>query len=340
MIDFTAVKFDDDRNPYIVVRGEKGKFKRHYLTDAEQQAHKEWDADRVRKLNSQAVAPARGQTQSFQHVDTIGTDRAAARNSTLRNGYGLSDGPTGALGSGPCPRGSDSIPGPAGELSHIPPSIESGSDTEVPIGPRVARRSVNLMDSIAHLTIALYDFGAIDNACVADLRSRINDIFNGQNEVAADGDIRAEGELVPAYDYVRSMAYYMHNAYFESRTQSPLKVVGWHAAPIITLTQFLMGQVFPDGDMARRAQDGVLLNRADQDVRDLAMDMLVVYNNIQADISEAGMRLLGEMPEEIGEINVSFSELAKLDVVRAVDEMLDYLVTRVDGLRQMINDQL
>jgi len=70
------------------------------------------------------------------------------------------------------------------------------------------------------------------------------------------------------------------------------------------------------------------------------MDMLVVYNNIQADISEAGMRLLGEMPEEIGEINVSFSELAKLDVVRAVDEMLDYLVIRVDGLRQMINDQL
>lgn len=332
MIDFTAVKFDDERNPYIVVRGEKGKFKRHYLTDAEQQAHKEWDADRVRKLNAQAVAPARGQTKSFQHADTIGTDRAEARNSTLRTGYGLADGPTGALGPGPCPAGV--------ELSHIPPSIESGSDTEVPIGPRVARRSVNLMDSIAHLTIALYDFGAIDNACVADLRSRINEIFNGQNEADADGDIRADGELVPAYDYVRSMAYYMHTAYFESRTQSPLKVVGWHAAPIITLTQFLMGQVFPDGDMARRAQEGVLLNRADADVRDLAMDMLVVYNNIQADISEAGMRLLGEMPEEIGEINVGFSELAKLDIVRAVDEMLDYLVTRVDGLRQMINDQL
>lgn len=340
MIDFTAVKFDDDRNPYIVVRGEKGKFKRHYLTDAEQQAHKEWDADRVRKLNSQAVAPARGQTQSFQHADTIGTDRAAARNSTLRSGYGLADGPTGALGPGPCPRGSDSIPGPAGGLSHIPPSIESGSDTEVPIGPRVARRSVNLMDSIAHLTIALYDFGAIDNACVADLRSRINEIFEGQNEAEADGDIRAEGELVPAYDYVRSMAYYMHNAYFESRTQSPLKVVGCHAAPIITLTQFLMGQVFPDGDMARRAQEGVLLNRADQDVRDLAMDILVVYNNIQADISEAGLRLLGEAPEEIGGINVGFSELAKLEIVRAIDEMLEYLVIRVDGLTQMINDQL
>lgn len=338
MIDFNAVKFDDDRRTYIVVRGEKGKFKRHYLTDAEQQAHKEWEAERVRKLNSQAVMPARGQTKSFQHVDDSPVDRAEARTATLRSGYGLADGPTGPLGPGPCPSGVGGTQGEAG--SYIPPSIESGSADDVPIGPRVARRSVNLMDSIAHLTIALYEFGAIDNACVADLRSRIVDLFNGQNEADSEDRILPEGALVPAYDYVRSMANYLHTAYSESRTQAPLKVVGWHAAPIITLTQFLMGQVFPNGDMAHRAQEGVLLNRADGDIRELAMDILVVYNNIQADISEAGNRLLGEAPEEIGEINVGFGELAKLDVVRGVDEMLDYLVTRVDILTQMINNQL
>lgn len=338
MIDFAAVKFDDDRNPYVVVRGEKGKFKRHYLTDAEQQAHKEWDAKRVSKLNEAAVRPARGQTASFQHVDVIGTDRSDARTATLRSCYNLADGPTGALGPGPCPSG---VVGTEGEDGcPIPPSIENGFDTEVSIGPRVARRSVNLMDSVAHLTVALYEFGAIDNACVADLRSRVLDLFNGQNEADSEDRILPEGELVPAYDYVRSLACYLHSAYSESRTQAPLKVVGWHAAPIFTLTQFLMGQVFPDGDMARRAQEGVLLNRYNQDVRDLAMDMLVVYNNIQADISEAGMRLLGAMPEEIGEINVVFGELAKLDVVRSVDEMLDYLVTRIDSLTQMLRDQL
>jgi len=298
MIDFAAVKFDEDRLPYIVERGEKGKFKRRYLNDAEQQAHKEWDVKRVSKLNEDAVRPARGQTASFQNVDTVGV-----------------------------------------ELSHIPPSLESGSDTDVPVGPRVARRSVNLMDSIAHLTIALYEFGAIDNACVADLRSRIIDLFEGQNEDSA-GTIREEGALIPAYDYVRSMAQYMHTAYFESRTQAPLKVVGWHAAPIITLTQFLMGQVFPDGDMASRAQSGVLLNRADEDIRALALDIVTVYNNIQADISETGNRLLGEAPEEIGEINVGFGELSKLDVVRGVDEMLEYLVIRIDSLTQMLRDQL
>lgn len=327
MIDFATVKFDGDRIPYVVERGEKGKFKRRYLNDAEQQAHKEWDAKRVSKLNEAAVRPSRGQTASFQHVDTIGTDRAAARNSTLRTGYGLSDGP---VEPDPCP---------VGEFPPIPPSIESGSDTDVPVGPRVARRSVNLMDSIAHLTITLYEFGAIDNACVSDLRSRVIDLFDGQNEDSA-GAIREEGALIPAYDYVRSMAQYMHTAYSESRTQAPLKVVGWHAAPIITLTQFLMGQVFPDGDMASRAQEGVLLNRADQDVRDLAMDILVVYNNIQADISETGNRLLGEAPTEIGEINVGFGELSKLDVVRGVDEMLEYLVIRIDSLTQMLRDQL
>lgn len=330
MIDFAAVKFDEDRMPYIVERGEKGKFKRRYLNDAEQQAHKEWDAERVRKLNEAAVRPARGQTASFQNVDTVGADRAAARNSTLRTGYGPADGPTGPVGPGPCH---------AGEFSPIPPSIESGSDTDVPVGPRVARRSVSLMDSIAHLTIALYEFGAIDNACVADLRSRIIDLFEGQNEDSI-GIILEEGALIPAYDYVRSMAHYMHNAYFESRTQAPLKVVGWHAAPIITLTQFLMGQVFPDGDMASRAQSGVLLNRADEDIRALALDIVTVYNNIQADISETGNRLLGEAPEEIGEINVGFGELSKLDVVRGVDEMLEYLVIRIDSLTQMLRDQL
>ncbi|QZE57284.1 hypothetical protein MPK71_gp075 [Erwinia phage pEa_SNUABM_1] len=338
MIDFATVKFDEDRQPYVVERGAKGKFTRRYLNDAEQQAHKEWDVKRVSKLNEAAVRPARGQTESFQHVDTVGTDRASARNSTMRTGYGLADGPTGPVGPGPCPRGTCGTEGEAG--FPIPPSIESGPDTEVPIGPRVARRSVNLMDSIAHLTIALYEFGAIDNACVADLRSRVLDLFNGQNEADSEDRILPEDELVPAYDYVRSMAYYMHTAYSESRTQAPLKVTGWHAAPIITLTQFLMGQVFPDGDMASRAQSGVLLNRADEDIRALALDIVTVYNNIQADISEAGNRLLGEAPEEIGEINVGFGELSKIDVVRGVDEMLEYLVIRIDSLTQMINDQL
>lgn len=331
MIDFKSVKFDEDRKPYIVERGAKGKFQRRYLTDAEQQEHKEWDAKRVSKLNAAAVRPARGQTESFQHVDTVGTDRASARNSTLRTGYGLADGPTGPVGPGPCPVGADPL---------IPYSLESGSEQDVPVGQRVARRSVNLMDSIAHLTLALYEFGAIDNACVADVRSRVMDLAEGLHEDEDCMRIQAEDELVEPYYYVKSMAALLHGSYTQSRTQAPLKVVGYHAAPVITLTQYLMGLVFPEGDMARRAQTGNLLRRGDESVRDLALDIMTVYNNIQADISEAGIRLLGEMPEEIGGLNVGLGELASLDVVRAVDEMLEYLVIRIDGLTQMLRDQL
>lgn len=331
MIDFKSVKFDEDRKPYIVERGAKGKFQRRYLTDAEQQEHKEWDAKRVSKLNAAAVRPARGQTESFQHVDTVGTDRASARNSTLRTGYGLADGPTGPVGPGPCPVGADPL---------IPYSLESGSEQDVPVGQRVARRSVNLMDSIAHLTHALYEFGAIDNACVADVRSRVMDLAEGLHEDEDCMRIQAEDELVEPYYYVKSMAALLHGSYTQSRTQAPLKVVGYHAAPVITLTQYLMGLVFPEGDMARRAQTGNLLRRGDESVRDLALDIMTVYNNIQADISEAGIRLLGEMPEEIGGLNVGLGELASLDVVRAVDEMLEYLVIRIDGLTQMLRDQL
>lgn len=338
MIDFTAVKFDEDRAPYVVERGAKGKFERRYLNDAEQQAHKEWDVERVRKLNSQAVAPARGQIRSTQNVDTIGTDRAEARNASMRSGYRLSEGPTGAVGPGPCPRGSDGTVGETG-YSPIPLSIESGSDVELPVGQRVARRSVNLMDSIAHLTSALYEFGAINNACVADVRSRILELVDSRENENED-PIGAEDALIEPYYYVKSMAALLHQSYTESRTQAPLKVVGYHAAPIITLTQYLMGLIFPEGDMAARAQSGQLLHRGDEDVGPLAMDILTVYNNIQADISEAGNRLLGEAPEEIGGINVGLGELAKLDTVRAVDEMLEYLVARIDNLTEMLTDQL
>lgn len=335
MIDFKAVKFDEDRKPYIVERGTKGKFQRRYLNDAEQQEHKEWDSARVSRINSElnsvSAAPARGHTRHTQAVDTLGADRAEARTSSFRSCYDHADGPTGPVGPGPCPVGADPV---------IPYSLESGSEQDVPVGQRVARRSVNLMDSIAHLTLALYEFGAIDNACVADVRSRVMDLAEGLHDDEDSMRIQAEDELVEPYYYVKSMAALLYGSYTQSRTQAPLKVVGYHAAPVITLTQYLMGLIFPEGDMARRAQTGNLLHRGDDSVRDLALDIMTVYNNIQADISEAGVRLLGEMPEEIGGLNVGLGELASLDVVRAVDEMLEYLVIRVDGLTQMLRDQL
>ncbi|QZE56271.1 hypothetical protein pEaSNUABM40_00074 [Erwinia phage pEa_SNUABM_40] len=331
MIDFTAVKFDDERQPYIVERGAKGKFTRRYLDDGEQQAHKEWEDERVRKLNAQAVAPARGQTKSFQHADTIGTDRSAARIASYRGFHEGATGVAGGCAGGPI----------GGEPSAIPPSIESNEDqTEIPIGQRVARRSVNLMDSVAHLTNALYEFGAIDNSCPADLRARIMDRFSGECISDRDNVIRAEDELEEPYFYIEGLSQYLCNAYTQSRTQAPLKVVGYHAAPMIVLAQYLMGLLFPEGDMARRAQSGDMLGRGDENVYSLALDLLTVYNNIQADLSHAGNTLLGVTPEEIGEITVTISDLSQLDVVHCVDEMLEYLTRRIDGLTELLNERL
>ncbi len=327
MIDFSKVKFDEDRKPFIVERGEGGRFERRYLNDAEQQAHKEWSAACANERNSAAVAPAPA------------CGRSDARTSSFRSCYESQPGPTGPVGPGPCPSGISGTPGLRGIPNDVfipVPLTEPFED--VSVGQRVARRSVTLMDSMTRLSAALYAFGAIDDDAVGSLRAYITQRHSGPFD--SDEGLYAENQLVPPDDYIRSMAGLLYESYNTERSQAPLKVVGLHAAPVITVAQYLMGLIFPDGHMALTAQRGELLHRVDSPIHELVIGITEVYNLIQADISEAGIRLLGEIPEEIGEVVTSMSELPVLDTVRAVDEMISYLVTRMDTLTSMLTDQL
>lgn len=323
MIDFnnTVIRFDDERRPYYTSRGAKGKFERVYLNEAEQQAHKEWDAARTAKLNE--ALPARGQTKSTQHVDTAPHDRASARTATLAAGYA-----TGTVCNGPCPTDVGA--------TIIPQGIELVADNEVVTDAQaVVRRTVSLIDSVIDLSTALYNFGAIETNEIANLRRLIED-YNPENEI---GDEDSDSGLVSAYTFVRRIAFNMHTAYTTPRTSAPLKVVGYHAVPVITLLQYLMGITFPNGDMAIRAQQCGLLHRYDDSLVDLVLDLGTVYNNIQADLSEAGHQLLGEVPAEIGEIGLR-EDMSMIENVRAADEMISYLVSRVDDLTGRLNAHL
>lgn len=325
MIDFnnTVIRFDDERRPYYTARGAKGKFERVYLNEAEQQAHKEWDAARTVKLNE--ALPARGQTKATQHVDTAPNDRASARNATLATAYA-----TGTVCNGPCPTD-------VASATIIPQSIEYVADNEVVTDAQaVVRRTVSLIDSVIDLSNALYNFGAIETNEIANLRRLIED-YNPENEIGDEED--SDSGLVSAYTFVRRIAFNMHTAYTTPRTSAPLKVVGYHAVPVITLLQYLMGITFPNGDMAIRAQQCGLLHRYNDSLTDLILDLGTVYNNIQADLSEAGLQLLGEVPAEIGEIGLR-ENMSLIDNVRAADEMISYLVSRVDDLTGRLSAHL
>lgn len=316
MIDFnnTVIRFDDERRPYYTARGAKGKFERVYLNEAEQQAHKEWDAARTAKLNE--AVPARGQTKSVQHIDTAPYDRSSARNATLATAYA-----TGTVCNGPCPTDV--------AVTIIPQSIAFVADNEVVTDAQaVVRRTVSLIDSMADLSTALYNFGAIETNEIANLRDLIES-YDPESEIGEEED--SDNGLVSAYAFVRRIAYNMHTAYTTPRTSAPTKVVGYHAAPVVTLLQYLMGLTFPNGDMAVRAQQCGLMYRYNDSLADLVLDFGTVYNNIQADLSEAGLQLMGEVPAEIGEIGLR-EDMSLIDNVRAADEMISYLVSRVDDL--------
>lgn len=302
MIDFenTKITFDEERQPYYTARGSKGKFQRVYLSPAEQQAHKEFEAKRVAERNSQAVAPAVPPT----------------------------DGVTGVCGQ----------PGYYAEQSFIPAPISNDEEAPAP-GPRVVRRTIKLMNSIQRLTQGLYNFGAIDTAMTGEMRAMI--VAHGE---PAGMDIDDENEptaesLVDPVVFVRRLASHSYYALNDPRAAAPLKVVACHAAPMITLAQYLMGLLFTNGDMASRAQAFHLMCRVEDPLSHLVEDIQSVYNNIQVDISEAGTQLLGNVPPETGAVSIA-ADLPIIELVLAVDEMLDNLSERMDCLSELLEDQI
>ncbi|QZE59316.1 hypothetical protein MPK66_gp072 [Erwinia phage pEa_SNUABM_2] len=310
MIDFenTVIRFDEERRPYYTARGAKGKFERVYLNDAEQQAHKEHEAAKRDRLNSAAVAPARGFHQS------------------------TSDGDFGQSGPGPCPEGTIAEEEP--DEVDMPTPLEL---MEVPQSPArtLASRSVTLINSMSDLSGALYAFGVIDNNHVGNLTHFIHQqVKNGECDEDADNG------LVSAYAFTNRIAANLYHTYNDERSYSPMFVVAEHVTPVVTLLQYLMGIAFPNGDMAQRAQQQGLMYRKNDDLRSLIEDLQTVYNNIQADLGYAGETFVGEVPAEIGGDLVLVEGLSKIGLVRAADEMVQYLINRTDTLVSMLNAEM
>ncbi|QZE58977.1 hypothetical protein pEaSNUABM22_00074 [Erwinia phage pEa_SNUABM_22] len=307
MIDFdnTVIRFDEERRPYYTARGAKGKFERVYLSDAEQQSYKEHEVEKRDRLNSQAVAPARSFHES---------------------------GPTGPVGPGPCPVGEIAEQEP--DEVDMPMPLEL---TEVPQSPArtLACRSVTLINSMADLSGALYAFGVIDTNHVGNLTHFIHQQMNNE-ECGEDSD----GGLVSAYAFTNRIAANLYHTYNDERSYSPMFVVAEHVTPVVTLLQYLMGIAFPNGDMAVRAQQQGLMYRKNDDLRSLIEDLQTVYNNIQADLGYAGETFVGEVPAEIGGDLVLTEGLSKIGLVRAADEMVQYLINRVDTLVSMLNAEM
>lgn len=307
MIDFntTVIRFDADRRPYYTSRGAKGKFEKVYLNDAEQQAHKEHEAAK----HVAATAPERGRTASFQAVDT------------------LPSGPTGVLGPGL---------GDVGRVSIMPVGLESGADESAP-ARRTVRRVVNLINSMAQLSSSLYWFGAIDTDVISELAQRVE---NYSPVCENDAECVDDGGLVSAHTFVDRIAYHMYDAYNDNRSGTPMFVVAQHVAPVVTLAQYLMGIVFPDSDMAVRAQQQSLMFRRTDALNNLVSDLCTVYNNIQADLGHAGETLVGYVPQEIGGELEVYENMSQIGLVNAADEMVNYLSLRMDSLTELLNEQM
>ena len=302
MIDFenTVIRFDEERRPYYTARGQKGKFERVYLNEAEQQAHKEHEADK-------RVADVGGGTRA--------------------------DGPTGALGPGPCPVGELGTEGVLGV--NMPQPLEA-HETQLSPAHTLASRTVSLINSMSELSGALYAFGSIDNNYVGDLTFCIHNF----DEHCERMDEDSSKGLMPAPIFVERVAASLYHAYDDGRSISPMFVVAEHVAPVVTLLQYLMGITFPDGDMAVRAQEQNLMFRRNANLLDLVEDMKTVYNNIQADLGYMGETLVGVVPEEIGGELLLPEGMSKIGLVRAVDEMVQYLIQRVNTMTDLLNAEM
>ena len=306
MIDFenTKIRFDrdNDNRPYYSARGAKGKFEKVYLNDAEQQAHKEHEASK--------------------QVRQADVGRSA-----------LPDGPSGALGPGPCPAGASGTEGVLGVNMPLP--LEA-HETQLSPAHTLASRAVSLINSMGALSGALYAFGSIDNNCVGDLTFCVHN-FNDQCE-RMDED--SSNGLMPAFAFVERVAANLYHTYNDDRSISPMFVVAEHVAPVVTMLQYLMGITFPDGDMAVRAQEQNLMFRRNASLLDLVEDMKTVYNNIQADLGYMGETLVGIVPEEVGGDLMLPEGLSKIGLVRAVDEMVQYLIQRVCTMTDLLNAEM
>lgn len=309
MIDFenTVIRFDEERRPYYTARGAKGKFERVYLNDAEQQAHKEHEVEKCDRLNSAAVAPACGFLKS---------------------------GPTGPVGPGPCPVGAIGAEGVTG--LNVPLSLEESVAETLPVADCLASRTVSLINSMSNLSGALYAFGVLDNNHVGNLMHLVL-TYDERNEHEAEDE---NNGLVSARAFTNRIAYHMWDAYRDDRSASPMFVVAQQVTPVVTLMQYLMGSAFPDSDMAVRAQQQSLMFRKSDDLRSLVEDFHTVYNNIQADLGYMGETFIGIVPEEIGGDTNLPEDLSKIGLVRAVDEMVSYLIRRTDNLVDLLNAEM
>lgn len=299
------VKWEDGTNgiqvPYVMVRGAKGRFAKHYLTDEEQNAYKQHVSS---KQLSEAVNG--GVRPTWQQV---------------------AGGPGGSAGD----PGEEGVDGFNGKHPLMPQPLLIDEDY-ISFGPavRLARHSTTLVYSTQRLTEALYAFGVIYERDFAGLIV----------EAASLEHIQEDNHDTPCsevYAQFRAFACMLHAAWTSERSASPVRVIGMYAAPTIHILQYVLGMAAPHTDLMQKANEGHLLHRTGpSEVSMLGQELLAVYNMVQTNLTTIGYNLVGATIDEIGG-ELDFPDGASLiDYVNGVDQLFENLVKRVD----MLSDHL
>lgn len=334
-INFEAVRvlWDGDR-PFITRRGEKGKFGRYYLNDAEQQAYKEFSAHQAseqRNHDPRAVSPAAGRQQSANTIASRAERGSKNSSQHVVNGVGDLKGPSSLL---------DQI-GSVSVVSAIPVPLNMTDDTDWPgvPGERLARRSVTLIDSVSDLANKLYLFGAVDASVLADLRVLIDsDIAPKEQGMKASSD-----DLATPFEVLTDLAIYLTNSYRTDRSYAPMRVVHLHAAPAIAYAFYVVSHIWSTSNNLQEASNLDLLTIGSDTfigLHDQVNAILEVYRKVQSDISFGSEYLLSRVPEEVG-TNVMLSDnLSQRDLVMAVDDLVGYLIERITTLTQWLAEEI
>ncbi len=330
-INFEAVRvlWDGDR-PFITRRGEKGKFGRYYLNDAEQQAYKEFSASQVseqRNHDPRAVSPASGRQKLAQSI----TSRAERGS---KNSY------AGSIGG---------IRGPACDqegiapvaVSAIPAPLDMNDETDWPAipGERLVRRSVTLIDSVSDLAKKLYLFGAVDASVLADLRV----LIDSDIEPREQGTKASSDDLATPFEVVTDLAIYLTNSYRTERSYAPMRVVHLHAAPAIAYAFYVVSHIWMSSNNLQEASNLDLLTIGSDNfigLHDQVNAVMEVYRKIQNDLSAGSEYLISRVPEEVGANVMLGDNLSQRDLVLAVDDLVSYLNERIASLTQWLAEEI
>ncbi|QYW03038.1 hypothetical protein pEaSNUABM13_00079 [Erwinia phage pEa_SNUABM_13] len=239
----------------------------------------------------------------------------------------LSAGEAGPVGPGPCPQGPANAYDPAPE-----PLYES--DVDLGAATRLARRSTTLLLSVQRLSAALYDFGLIYDNSFAEIINRAKSLNQNQE---ADSSSPTQADYNDTDSNFLRLAGLLNHSWYMDRGASPARVIGNYAAPTLVTLQYLLGLALPDSDCCIRASHDELMFRTDaQQVPALANDLLNEYNHIQSCITALCQNLAGhDIPQSGGDMQYP-QNASIIEYVSGVDDLISYLVERVDALSEII----